>query len=112
MIPLNYTRGARVSTGLCVNASIGVMIGAYRRIRITFIENNIMMMMICGVSPLRGFPATRRGIGHRVPIVGGRWLAGQVRVGGGACPLRGCQIFLAGQLVGPAPTPHAALGGR
>ena len=61
-----------------------------------------LIMMICGVSPLRGFPAVRRGIGHRVPILGGRRIAGLVRVGGGACLSGGCQVGMAVQLVGPA----------
>ena len=43
----------------------------------------MMMMMILGVSPLRGFPVERRGIGHLVPILCGRRLAGLVRLGGG-----------------------------
>ena len=33
-------------------------------------------------------------------------------VGGGAYPSRGCQVGRAVQLVGPAPAPHGALGGR
>ena len=45
-----------------------------------------MMMMMLGVSPLRGFPVERRGIGHLVPILCGRRLAGLVRLGGGVCP--------------------------
>ena len=69
-------------------------------------------MMICGVSPLKGFHAVRRGIGHLVPILGGRRLAGLVRVGGGACPPGGCQGWYGGQLIDPVPTPHGALGGR
>ena len=60
--------------------------------------------------PLASFPVGR--IGHLVPILGGRRLAGLVRVGGRACPSRGCQVGMAGHLVGPAPTPHGALGGR
>ena len=69
--------------------------------------------MICGFSPLfRGFPAVRRGIGHLVPILGGRQLAVLVRGGEGACPSGGCQVGMAGQLVGPAPAPHGALSGR
>ena len=31
---------------------------------------------------------------------------------GRACPSRDCQAGMAVQLVGPAPTPHGALGGR
>ena len=50
------------------------------------------MMMILGVSPLRGFPVERRGIGHLVPILGGRRLAGLVRLGGGVCPSAGCPV--------------------
>ena len=75
-------------------------------------DEYIMMMMICGVSPLRGFPVGRRGIGYLVPILGGRRLAELVRVWGGACRSGGCQVDMAGQLVGPLPTPHGALGGR
>ena len=70
------------------------------------------MMMILGVSPLRGFPVERRGIGHLVPILCGRRLAGLVRLGGGVCPSAGCPVGTVGQLVGPAPTLHGALGGR
>ena len=40
----------------------------------------MLMMTILGVSPLRGFPVERRGIGHLVPILGGRRLAGLVRL--------------------------------
>ena len=69
-------------------------------------------MMMLGVSPLRGFPVGRRGIGCLVPILGGRRLACLVRLGGGACPSRGCQVDRAVQLVDPAPTPQGALGGR
>ena len=69
-------------------------------------------MMILGVSPLRGFPVERRGIGHLVPILCGRRLAGLVRLGGGVCPSAGCPVGTVGQLVGPAPTLHGALGGR
>ena len=69
------------------------------------------MMMILGVSPLRGFPVERRGIGHLVPILGGRRLAGLVRLGGGVCPSAGCPVGMVVQLVGPAPTLHGALGG-
>ena len=54
----------------------------------------------------------RRGIGHLVTILGGRPLARLVCVGGGACLSGGCKVGMAGQLVGPAPTPHGALGGR
>ena len=68
--------------------------------------------MILGVSPLRGFPVERRGIGHLVPILGGRRLAGFVRLGGGVCPSAGCPVGMVVQLVGPAPTLHGALGGR
>ena len=70
------------------------------------------LMMICGVSPLRGFPVGSRVIGHLVPILGGRRLAGLVRVWGGACPSGGCPVDMAGQLVVPLTTPHGALGGR
>ena len=69
-------------------------------------------MMILGVSPLRGFPVERRGIGHLVPILCGRRLAGLVRLGGGVCPSAGCPVGTVGHLVGPAPTLHGALGGR
>ena len=69
-------------------------------------------MMIRGVSPLRGFPVERRGIGHLVPIIGGQRLAGLVRLRGGVCPSAGCQVGTVVQLVGPAPTLHGALGGR
>ena len=62
--------------------------------------------------PLGGFPVERRGIGHNVPILGGQWLAGLVRLGGGVCPSAGCQVGTVIQLVGPAPTLHGALGGR
>ena len=68
--------------------------------------------MILGVSPLRGFPVERGGIGHLVPILGGRRLAGLVRLGGGVCPSAGCPVGMVVQLVGPAPTLHGALGGR
>ena len=71
-----------------------------------------LMMMILGVSPLRGFPVERRGIGHLVPILCGRRLAGLVRLGGGVCPSAGCPVGTVVQLVGPAPTLHGALGGR
>ena len=71
-----------------------------------------LMMMILGVSPLRGFPEERRGIGHLVPILCGRRLAGLVRLGGGVCPSAGCPVGTVGQLVGPAPTLHSTLGGR
>ena len=70
------------------------------------------MMMILGVSPLRGFPVERRGIGHLVPILCGRRLAGLVRLGGGVCPSAGCPVGTVVQLVGPAPTLHGALGAR
>ena len=70
------------------------------------------MMIICGVSPLRGFPVGRRDIGHLVPILGGRRLAWLVRVWGGAYPSGGYQVDMAGQLVCPLPTPHGTLGGR
>ena len=53
----------------------------------------------------------RTGIGHLVPILGCRRLAGLV-LDGGSCPSGGCQVGMAGQLVGPAPAPHGALGGR
>ena len=62
--------------------------------------------------PLRGFPVGRRGIGHLVPILSDRWLAGPVGVRGGACPSGGCQDGRAVQLVGPAPTHHGALGSQ
>ena len=55
-------------------------------------------MVIRGVSPLRGFPVERRGIGHLV-------LSGQ-RTRGGVCPSAGCQVGTVVQLVGPAPTLH------
>ena len=64
------------------------------------------------VIPVRGFPGGRRSIGYRVPILGGRWLAGLVCLGGVACPSRGCQVCTGVQLVDPAPKPHGALGGR
>ena len=54
----------------------------------------------------------RRGIGHRVPILGGRRLAEVVPLVGGACPSGYCQVDMAVHLVGPVPTPHGALGGR
>ena len=54
----------------------------------------------------------RRGIGCLLPILGGRRLAWLVRLGEGACPSRGCRVDRAVQFVGPAPTPHGALGGR
>ena len=47
-----------------------------------------------------------------MPICGGRRLAGPVHSWGGACPSVGCQVGRAAQLVGPAPAPHGALGGR
>ena len=47
-----------------------------------------------------------------MPILGGPWLAGLVRGGGVACQLGGCQVGMAGQLVGPVPTPHGAIGGQ
>ena len=72
----------------------------------------IVLMMIIGVSPHRGFPVERRGIGHLVPIIGGRLLAGLVRVGGGVCPSAGFPVGTVVQLVGPAPSLHGALGGR
>ena len=50
------------------------------------------MMTILGVSPLRGFPVERRGIGHIVPILCGRRLAGLVRLGGGVCPSASCPV--------------------
>ena len=65
-----------------------------------------------GVAPLRGFPVERRGIGHLVPILGGRWLAEVVPLVGGACPSGYWQVDKAVHLVGPVPTPHGALGGR
>ena len=70
-----------------------------------------VIIIINGVVPLRGFPVGRRGIGCRVPILGGRRLAGLVRLVGRARPSRCCQAGMAVQLVGPAPTPHGALGG-
>ena len=70
-----------------------------------------IIIIINGVVPLRGFPVGRRGIGCRVPILGGRRLAGLVRLVGRARPSRCCQAGMAVQLVGPAPTPHGALGG-
>ena len=70
------------------------------------------LMMILGVSPLRGFPVEGRGIGHLVPILCGRRLAGLVRLGGGVCPSAGCPVGTVVQLVGSAPTLHGALGGR
>ena len=69
-------------------------------------------VLILGVSPLRGFPVERRGIGHLVPILCGRRLAELVRLGGGVCPSAGCPVGTVVQLVGPAPTLHGALGGR
>ena len=54
----------------------------------------------------------RRGIGHHVPILGGRRLAEVVPLVGGACPSVYCQVDVAVHLVGPVPTPHGALGGR
>ena len=54
----------------------------------------------------------RRGIGHLVPILGGRRLAEVVPLVGGACPSGYCQVDMAVHLVGPVPTPHGALGGR
>ena len=74
--------------------------------------SSVIIIIIFGVVPLRGFPVGRRGIGCRVPILGGRRLAGLVRLVGMACPSRGCQAGMAVQLVGPAPTPHGAQGGR
>ena len=68
----------------------------------------IIIIIIIGVVPLRGFPVGRRGIGCRVPILGGRRLAGLVRLVGRARPSRCCQAGMAVQLVGPAPTPHGA----
>ena len=56
-----------------------------------------------GVAPLRGFPVERRGIGHRVPILGGRRLAEVVPLVGGACPSGYCQVDMAVYLVGPVP---------
>ena len=35
-----------------------------------------------------------------------------VRVWGGSCPSGCCQVGMAVQLVGPAPAPHGAVGGR
>ena len=70
------------------------------------------IIIIFGVVPLRVFPVGRRGIGCRVRILGGRRLAGLVRLVGRACPSRGCRACMAFQLVGQAPTPHGALGGR
>ena len=70
------------------------------------------MIMIRGVSPLRGFPVETRGISHLVHILGGQRLAGLVRLGGGVCPSAGSQVGTVVQLVGPAPTLHGALGGR
>ena len=64
------------------------------------------MVVIRGVSPLRGFPVERRGIGHLVPILSGQRLAGLVRLRGGVCPSAGCQVGTVVQLVGPAPTLH------
>ena len=61
------------------------------------------MMMILGVSPLGGFPVERRVIGHLVPILGGRRLAGLVRLGGGVCP----SARLPGRYGGPARWPSA-----
>ena len=71
-------------------------------------EDALVMMMILGVSPLRGFPVERRGIGHLVPILCGRRLAGLVRLGGGVCPSAGCPVGTVVQLVGPAPTLHGS----
>ena len=73
---------------------------------------SLPIIIIFGVVPLRGFPLGRRGIGCRVPILGGRRITGPVRLVGRACPSRGCQTGMAVQLVGPAPSPHGALGGR
>ena len=67
----------------------------------------MVLMMILG-----GFPVERRGIGHLVPILGGRRLAGLVRLGEGVCPSAGCPVGMVVQLVGPAPTLHGALGGH
>ena len=53
------------------------------------------MMISLGVSPLRGFPVERRGIGHLVPILGGQRLAGLVRLGGGVCPSAELYIYTA-----------------
>ena len=50
----------------------------------------------------------RRGIGHLVPILGGRRLAEVVPLVGGACPSGYCQVDMAVHLVGPVPTPHGA----
>ena len=72
----------------------------------------LITIIIIGVEPLRGFPVGRRGIGCRVPILGGRRLAGLVRLVGRARPSRGCQVGMAVQLVGPVPIQHGALGGR
>ena len=78
---------------------------------IKILKISVMMMMIHGVSPLRGFPVEMRGIGHLVPILGGQRLAGLVRLRGGVCPSAGCQVGTVVQLVGPAPTLHGVLGG-
>ena len=51
----------------------------------------------------------RRGIGHIVPILGGRRLAEVVPL---ASPSGYCQVDMAVHLVGPVPTPHGALCGR
>ena len=64
------------------------------------------------MSPLRGFPIGRRGIGHLGLILGGRRLAKAILSLGGACPSGGNQVGMAGQLVGPSPSPHGAQGGR
>ena len=51
----------------------------------------------------------RRGIGHRVPILGGRRLAEVVPLVGGACPSGYCQVDMAVHLVGPSDVWIAAI---
>ena len=54
------------------------------------------MMIELEFRPLGAFLAVeRRGIGHLVPILGGRRLAEVVPLVGGACPSGYCQVDIA-----------------
>ena len=66
-------------------------------------NNTSICLMIRGVSPLRGFPVERRGIGHLVPILGGQRLTGLVRLGGRCVSISRLPVWYGG----PARWPSA-----